>query len=340
VVSIVIPAKDEESNVEILVRSIYEQTYRPLDVIVVDGGSRDKTVDILSKMSEELNDGRFKIQVLRGQDFTEDPSPAKLKNIGVKNSSGEYIIFLDADMLMEDAMFVSKAQAGLDKNPWVGVKVEPIDSGSLVERALAAEALAWYSKSSDAGRRKYCAIKRHLTSDRLFDPNLGVYEDVDFFDCYLQDRLGIRPLFVDTMLGVHEPRTLAELFHRETWYGRTMLQYARKRSLTSQRSALLTLVERMAPGLPLIAIALASILVVARAWAWQLWCALALVSTSLFIARRIRTFARTPAEHRNVRLFLLIMFISCIFRPLAYSIGLISGFFGVLIKGGVRLSRD
>jgi len=47
--SIVIPALNEEEHIEHLLRSIYEQDYRPIEVIVVDDGSTDATKQIVKK---------------------------------------------------------------------------------------------------------------------------------------------------------------------------------------------------------------------------------------------------------------------------------------------------
>jgi len=51
VVSIIIPTRNEQENIETLIRSIYEQSYRPIEVVTVDGGSTDRTLSILEKMS-------------------------------------------------------------------------------------------------------------------------------------------------------------------------------------------------------------------------------------------------------------------------------------------------
>lgn len=51
-VTVVIPARDEEQNIEACVESVLRQDYRNLQVIVVDGASHDRTPDIVKELAE------------------------------------------------------------------------------------------------------------------------------------------------------------------------------------------------------------------------------------------------------------------------------------------------
>jgi len=90
-VSIVIPAFNNAEYIEQTVQSALDQTYLNIEVIVVDDGSTDNTLEIL-KVFED------KIRII-AQD---NGGPASARNAGIKESRGEYIAFLDGDDLFFD----------------------------------------------------------------------------------------------------------------------------------------------------------------------------------------------------------------------------------------------
>ena len=74
IVSVVIPAYNEEEDIEGCVRTLINQSYKPLEIIFVDDGSTDKTLEILSKYKD--------IKVLK-QDHK---GPGAARNFGVSKS--------------------------------------------------------------------------------------------------------------------------------------------------------------------------------------------------------------------------------------------------------------
>jgi len=87
--SVVIPAHNYGRYLAAAVESALEQTYAPLEVIVVDDGSTDDTAQILRGFA-----GRVRALRLEGRGV------AVARNAGLFAAAGEYVLFLDADDLL------------------------------------------------------------------------------------------------------------------------------------------------------------------------------------------------------------------------------------------------
>ncbi len=83
-VSVTIPTKNAEKYISLCLESIRDQTYPYVEVIVVDDNSKDRTVDIAREFGARV------IRVRAGR--------SEARNIGAKNSHGEFILSIDADM--------------------------------------------------------------------------------------------------------------------------------------------------------------------------------------------------------------------------------------------------
>lgn len=84
-ISVVIPALNEEKYIDFILRDLASQTYRPYEVIVVDGSSRDATSQIVRKHKE------VKCIVTRA-------NVAHQRHTGAKKAAGSLLVFLDADV--------------------------------------------------------------------------------------------------------------------------------------------------------------------------------------------------------------------------------------------------
>lgn len=90
-VSVVIPAYNASQTIVACLDSVCGQTYKHLEVIVVDDGSTDETFSILQRYAEEHNNIPLKIYSITNS------GPASARNYGIEHSIGEYVAFLDSD---------------------------------------------------------------------------------------------------------------------------------------------------------------------------------------------------------------------------------------------------
>lgn len=96
-VSIIIPAFNVDYYVEKTIESILNQTYTNIEIICVDDGSTDQTLQILSDL--EAKDTRVKVFSKKNEGVT------LARKYGFEQAQGEYIGFVDADDLIEPMMY-------------------------------------------------------------------------------------------------------------------------------------------------------------------------------------------------------------------------------------------
>ncbi len=92
-VSIIVPTYNLESYIENCLDSLVRQTYKDIEIIVVDDGSTDNTVEVVTR---KLNiDDRIKLCIQK------NGGAAKARNKGLDLVKGDYIIFVDGDDMLE-----------------------------------------------------------------------------------------------------------------------------------------------------------------------------------------------------------------------------------------------
>lgn len=97
-VSVVIPTYERKTVLEETVRALASQTAQPLEVIVVDDGSKDGTSELLQRLRAELA-GRLDLVPLRQPNLKQ----GRARNLGVAHARGELVLFLGDDTIPEPA---------------------------------------------------------------------------------------------------------------------------------------------------------------------------------------------------------------------------------------------
>ena len=89
-VSIITPCYNSEKFISDTILSVQKQTYTHWEMIIVDDGSKDKTVEIVQNFMED--DHRIQLMTLN-----KNSGAAKARNAGIEKIKGKYMTFLDAD---------------------------------------------------------------------------------------------------------------------------------------------------------------------------------------------------------------------------------------------------
>jgi len=185
--AVIMPAYNAEKYLENTVRSILDQSYRELELIVVDDGSRDGTWNILSRLSAE--DARLRpIRVENG-------GPARARNRGLDELSPdvEYVMFADADdeLLPGAVEYAMKGAQDADM-VFFGFTICQADGSSrnysepeqLLDRPAMAEAFGRLYKANLFNQVWAKLFRASLLRDSLRFPDYRWGEDRLFvFDC-------------------------------------------------------------------------------------------------------------------------------------------------------------
>lgn len=92
-VSVIVPMYNSQKYISRCIESIITQTYRDIEIIVIDDGSNDKSFEIVEKFSKK--DNRIKLITQKNSGVSTS------RNNGLKLASGKYIFFIDSDDWIE-----------------------------------------------------------------------------------------------------------------------------------------------------------------------------------------------------------------------------------------------
>jgi len=163
-VSIVIPAYNRANLLKRAIESTINQTYKNLEIIIVDDGSSDNTEQIV----QEYRD--LRIQYIRN---SKNRGASVARNIGIKSSRGDFIALLDSD----DEYLPKKIEKSLQV-----FKNSPKNLGVVSSNFWKREG---EKKNIGVSKRTpfiYFGVFRKEVFEKIgfFDEELEIYEDLDF----------------------------------------------------------------------------------------------------------------------------------------------------------------
>lgn len=209
VVSVIIPTFNNIRTIGLCLESIRQQTWKRLEIILVDNFSTDETRSIARKSGATVHQVRLERSAAR--------------NFGVNASSGEYIFIVDSDFelsrgLIEDC--VRTCEAGCDC-----VRVHELFVGlNYWSRCRALEQRTyWGDEVIEAPR---FMLRRAYDSVGGFDESLVAGEDYDLGQRLVTNNF--RTCSSNFMILHHEPGDLRTIVMKKHYYGKTMGAYMQK----------------------------------------------------------------------------------------------------------------
>ncbi|MCL4417815.1 MAG: glycosyltransferase [Actinobacteria bacterium] len=207
-VSIIIPTKNSGEFLENCLKSIKNQTYKNIEIIVVDNNSTDKTKEIAKKYTKLV--------------FNKGNERGAQSNYGITHAKGKYIYRIDGDFLLNknvimEAVFKCEKE-NLDgiaihntSNPSISfwAKVRKLERDTYIDDDLIV-GLRFYKKTA------WKKIKGYNESI--------IWDDYDFHNRFIkQDLKWGRIKAKESHFG--EPKSLSDIFWKSYFYGKEMPQY-------------------------------------------------------------------------------------------------------------------
>lgn len=236
-VSVIIPTRNEEQVIRECLSSVFNQSLKPMEVIVVDGRSTDNT----------LKEARqFPVKIITE---TEPTSLPNARNLGAIAAKGDIILIMDADVTLKKNCIRNAVNYFEDPVTIAVVPCEQNEAHSRLEKIQ----IDWIRGGANPLRPGIGIsvfaefLRKSVFTNLRFDPNLGYGEDEDF-QYRLQSLYGSSGKVMrssNSIISVHYSHTLRELRSQYVWYGRTFKTFLRKNFLIKP---LLNLGSLLAPS--------------------------------------------------------------------------------------------
>ncbi len=106
--SIIVPVYNSENFLEKCIDSLQKQTVENIEIILVDDGSNDRSLDVCKHYAK--NDSRIRV-------FTQENSGQSVaRNVGIENANGEYLAFTDSDDWVDEDFYEKLLLAAISNN--------------------------------------------------------------------------------------------------------------------------------------------------------------------------------------------------------------------------------
>ncbi len=122
-ISAIVPVYNIEKLVGRCIDSVIAQTYLDWELILVDDGSTDGSLDVLKEY--ETRDSRIKVI------HQENAGPGLARNKGIQNATGDYIVFIDSDDVIKPDYFDKLSHETADV---VFIDIDQVDEDFCVQR--------------------------------------------------------------------------------------------------------------------------------------------------------------------------------------------------------------
>jgi glycosyltransferase involved in cell wall biosynthesis len=220
-ISIIIPSYNEKDVLAKCVESLGFQTYTDFEIIVIDDGSTDGTLEILKNLKKTIPDFKFAKQNHKGA--------GAARNFGERLAKGKILVFVDADMTF-DKNFIKKLVAPIEEGPSSQSYAEVKGTFSKEENVSNWNnvwARCWNANEGWEDKKRHPknypdtqpVFRAILKSefDRVGGFTPGGYDD----DWSLSKKLGYEAINAPGAVFYHKnPDNLIEIFNHAKWVGK------------------------------------------------------------------------------------------------------------------------
>jgi glycosyltransferase involved in cell wall biosynthesis len=210
VVSVIVPTRNSERTLEACLRSIREQDYARLELVLVDNSSTDATARIAATYADLV--------------LVAGPERSAQRNAGIRASIGDYILWIDSDMILppETVRFAVETAVATGAE---AVSIPEVSVGAGYWTACRALERSCYV---DDPSMYYPRLLRRDLFDRLggFDESMAGPEDVDMRRRMNELRTPLAHSTGVQILHDEGRLTLRSIMGKRVYYGRSLPAFA------------------------------------------------------------------------------------------------------------------
>ena len=224
-VSFIIPTLNRERTLDACLKSIADQNYPHIEIIIVDGGSRDTTLKIASKYASRI--------------IHNDDPLGGARQVGAENSKGDILAIFDSDIIIPSKNWLANAVQKFYESKRVGV-VFPVNkapqNASLTSRCYFA---FWRTRASVFNKStnrqlipggNSLILREALENAGGFNRHLRFGEDLEL--CSRIVKLGYKVVFFDQPL-IHDTMWSLKEYTRKQIWGASALAKTRETYVTN-----------------------------------------------------------------------------------------------------------
>lgn len=214
-VSTVVTTKNSAVTLNSLLKSLKNQSYKNIEIIIVDNSSNDKTLEISRKYTRKV--------------FQKGPERSAQRNFGAAQSTGNYLLFLDSDMVLEKDVIKECLNLSLKNNEKPGEIIIPEQSFG---KGFWAKTKALEREINKS--QSYFEAARFIPKE-IFDKMGGFDESLTGpEDWELPQRIAqLYPVYriKDKIYHNEGNLSLLTLFRKKYYYGLSVDKYLKKRKI-------------------------------------------------------------------------------------------------------------
>lgn len=191
-ISIIIPMYNCKKNIQCCVDSILNQSYKDIELLLIDDGSKDGTFDFCENLYKKNN----KIKLYK----KENGGPSSARNYGLDNATGKYIFFVDSDDMIEKNTLL-KLINNFKKEELIGTQYKILKNNRLLKQSKRRreyekdEFIKQVLNDCELGVVWGYLYENELIGDLRFDEKTAFMEDTLFQIMYMSNIKKIR--FID-----------------------------------------------------------------------------------------------------------------------------------------------
>jgi glycosyltransferase involved in cell wall biosynthesis len=225
-VSVIVTTKNSANFLQACLESIKNQSYKNIELIVVDNNSIDDTQDIAKRYTKHL--------------YTAGPERSAQRNLGAKKANGEYLLFIDSDMILT---------ADVIKNCVSTIKMQKVGGIIIPEESIGD---GFWAKCKKLERSYYVGNEfieaaRFFPKQKFkiiggFDEHLTGPEDWDLSQ-RVKDRFGVSRIH-EYILHDEGKLSLITSLKKKYYYSKKINEYIKKTDNKNNLTKQFSLIER------------------------------------------------------------------------------------------------